>query len=74
ELRQRCPGAVFGCRQHGLPLVMEADLAGDVRLLQQAQGAAEQLMIAHPGLEGAELAPLRARVDRMFAQAEGTLN
>ncbi len=74
DLRQRGPGDVFGSRQHGLPLVKAADLAGDVRLLQQAQGAAEQLMIAHPGLEGAELAPLRARVDRMFAQAEGTLN
>ena len=42
DLKLRGPGDFFGTRQHGLPEMKIADLAGDVEILKLAQEAAEQ--------------------------------
>ena len=67
DLRLRGPGDFFGHRQHGLPQLSIADLTADMRVLKQAQGAAEALLEADPGLCRPEHAGLLARVRRLFA-------
>ena len=74
DLKLRGPGDFFGKRQHGLPQLRVADLAGDMRVLKEAQGAAEALLRAHPGLEGERFAPLRARIAELFERGGGSLN
>ena len=68
DLRLRGPGDFFGQRQHGLPQLRIADLAGDMRVLKEAQQAAQVLLEADPGLSRPEHAPLLGRVRRLFAQ------
>ena len=51
----------------GLPQLAIADLAADMRVLKEAQSAAEELLHADPGLTAPEHAPLLARVRRLFA-------
>ncbi len=67
DLRLRGPGDFFGARQHGLPQLAIADLAGDTRVLKQAQGAAEALLAEDPGLQSPEHAGLLEQVRRLFA-------
>lgn len=67
DLRLRGPGDFFGSRQHGLPQLAIADLAADMRVLKEAQSAAEELLHTDPGLTAPEHAPLLARVRRLFA-------
>ena len=50
DLRLRGPGDFFGQRQHGLPAMKIADLSCDMRLLDEAQTAARQLMERDPEL------------------------
>jgi len=66
DLRLRGPGDFFGTRQHGLPRLRVADLAGDMRLLKEAQAAADELLQENPGLAGEHLAPLRERIQSLF--------
>ena len=66
DLRLRGPGDFFGSRQHGLPAMKIANLSCDMRLLDEAQTAAKQLLAADPALEQAEHAPLRRRIDELF--------
>ena len=68
DLRLRGPGDFFGRRQHGLPQLRVADLAGDMRVLKEAQQAARALLEADPGLQRPEHAPLLGRVKRLFAE------
>ena len=68
DLRLRGPGDFFGSRQHGLPQLGIADLAGDMRVLKEAQGAAEELLAADPVLSRPEHRPLLERVRRLFSQ------
>ena len=68
DLKLRGPGDFFGQRQHGLPQLGIADLAGDMRVLKEAQQAAQVLLEADPGLSRPEHAPLLGRVRRLFAQ------
>ena len=68
DLKLRGPGDFFGQRQHGLPQLGIADLAGDMRVLKEAQQAAQVLLEADPGLSRREHAPLLGRVRRLFAQ------
>ena len=73
DLRLRGPGDFFGSRQHGLPEMHIADLGGDLRVMQAAQEAAEELLRADPELEVPEHAALRAQVERLFAENVGTM-
>ena len=68
DLKLRGPGDFFGQRQHGLPQLGIADLAADMRVLKEAQQAAQKLLEADPGLSRREHAPLLGRVRRLFAQ------
>lgn len=73
DLEMRGAGDFFGTRQHGLPPMKLADLAGDTRLLEQAKREADRLLDRDPQLETEPL--LRARVDKLFARyGEGSLN
>ena len=67
DLAQRGPGDFFGSRQHGLPPLHVADLAGDMALLQSAQEEAAALLARSPSLE--EYPLLREQVARMFRGA-----
>ena len=74
DLRLRGPGDFFGSRQHGLPQMGIADLAGDMRVLKEAQTAAEELLQADPGLKQTEHAPLLHRVKTLFAEQGDVFN
>lgn len=71
DLAQRGPGDFFGKRQHGLPMLKVADLAGDLQLMQCAREEAEALLHDDPALAGYPL--LRERVDRMFRADSGEI-
>lgn len=68
DLEQRGPGDFFGARQHGLPQLHVADLGVDVRLLEQAQTAARELLARDPALQKPEHQPLLHRLRQLFAQ------
>ncbi len=68
DLRLRGPGDFFGKRQHGLPELRAAGFGGDARLLREAQDAAQALLEADPELREEENAPLRRRVEALFAE------
>ena len=68
DLKLRGPGDFFGQRQHGLPQLRIADLAGDMRVLKEAQLAAQDLLERDPGLKRPEHAPLLKQVHRLFEQ------
>ena len=73
DLEMRGAGDFFGTRQHGLPPMKMADLAGDTRLLEQARQEAEALLEQDPELEGQPL--LKAKVQKLFSQyGEGAFN
>ena len=74
DLRLRGPGDFFGSRQHGLPQLGIADLAGDMRVLKEAQSAAEELLWADPGLAMPEHARLLARVKQLFSEQGDVFN
>ena len=74
DLRLRGPGDFFGQRQHGLPTLKAADLSCDMRLLEEAQSAANELLDGDPALSDPAHALLRQRIDRLFAVNEGGLN
>ncbi len=68
DLKLRGPGDFFGQRQHGLPQLRIADLAGDMRVLKEAQLAAQELLEHDPGLKRPEHAPLLKQIHRLFEQ------
>ena len=74
DLKLRGPGDFFGSRQHGLPQLGIADLAGDMRVLKEAQGAAEALLLEDPGLTKRSHRPLLARVRKLFADNPDIFN
>lgn len=74
DLRLRGPGDFFGARQHGLPSLKVADLSCDMRLLDEAQTAAKELMAADPDLAAPEHRHLRKRIDELFALHAESLN
>ena len=74
DLKLRGPGDFFGQRQHGLPQLKVASLAGDMRLLKQAQQAAHDLLAADPALERPEHRPVLERVRRLFAENPDIFN
>ena len=68
DLKLRGPGDFFGQRQHGLPQLRIADLAGDMRVLKEAQLAAQELLERDPGLKRPEHALLLKQIHRLFEQ------
>ena len=74
DLKLRGPGDFFGDRQHGLPQLRVADLAGDTRVLYEAKEAAEKLLRTDPGLEEPEHRPVLDRVRRLFAENPDIFN
>ena len=68
DLKLRGPGDFFGSRQHGLPQLKIADLAGDMRLLKEAQEAARLLLEDDPKLEAAGNQNLRRKVVSLFEE------
>ena len=74
DLRLRGPGDFFGSRQHGLPQLGIADLAGDMRVLKEAQNAAEELLRADPGLTLPGHARLLERVKKLFSEQGDVFN
>ena len=74
DLKARGPGDFFGNRQHGLPQLKLADLTGDVRLLHEAQEAANRLLSQDPDLSRPEHWPVFQRVRQIFADTPDIFN
>ena len=74
DLKLRGPGDFFGSRQHGLPEMHIAELTGSMDTLKEAQEAAKALIARDPTLSGADLAPLRNHIARLFELKENTWN
>ena len=74
DLKLRGPGDFFGKRQHGLPQLRMADLAGDTRLLGEAQDAAKELLAEDPALERGENRPVLERVQALFTRHGDSMN
>jgi len=74
DLKLRGPGDFFGARQHGLPQLKIADLAGDMRLLREAQDAARELLARDPRLSRPEHQPLLSKVKALFADNPNIFN
>ena len=74
DLKLRGPGDFFGSRQHGLPQMELADLAGDMRLLSEAQDSARRLLMADPTLSQPENRPVLERVRTLFADTPDIFN
>ena len=74
DLKQRGPGDFFGNRQHGLPQMKIADLAGDMRLLSRAQEAARHLLAEDPHLSRPDNRPVLERVRHLFADTPDMFN
>ena len=74
DLKLRGPGDFFGSRQHGLPQMKLADLAGDMRLLSEAQASARRLLMADPTLSQPENRPVLERVRTLFADTPDIFN
>ncbi|MCI8595077.1 MAG: ATP-dependent DNA helicase RecG [Oscillospiraceae bacterium] len=74
DLKLRGPGDFFGARQHGLPAMKLVGQSLDMRLLKEAQTAAEELLRGDPELTKAEHAPLRRRVEALFRDQSERLN
>ncbi|MCI9264844.1 MAG: ATP-dependent DNA helicase RecG [Oscillospiraceae bacterium] len=68
DLELRGPGDFFGRRQHGLPTLQAADLAGDTRVLKEAQEAAGELLETDPDLRAPEHQTIKEKVRRLFAE------
>ena len=69
DLKVRGPGEFFGSRQHGMPEMKLADLTGDMRVLQEAQMAAGELLDGDPDLVRPENRPVLERVRQLFADS-----
>ena len=74
DLELRGPGDFFGERQHGLPVLKAADLAGDTRVLKEAQEAAGEVLETDPDLTGPGHEGLLEKVKRLFAEEGDIFN
>ena len=74
DLELRGPGDFFGQRQHGLPTLRCADLAGDTRVLKEAQAAALDLLTQDPELTRPDHTLLVQRVRTLFSEEGDIFN
>lgn len=74
DLRLRGPGDFFGKRQHGLPEMKVANFATDIKVLQKAKEAADELVSDDPELSKPENAGLKDYIDAMFRKSEDIFN
>ncbi len=74
DLKARGPGDFFGARQHGLPQLHSASLSADVRLIQSAQRAAQDILCADPELTGPEHRMMWPRLRQLFAENPDIFN
>lgn len=73
DLELRGPGDFFGSRQHGLPVLKIADMAGDSRQLYEAAQAAKEIIEADPSLSLPKHAVLKEHVEALFSPERGNL-
>lgn len=74
DLKIRGPGDFFGSRQHGLPEMHIADLGTDMRLMKQAQDAANSLLDSDPQLNKTENSALKQRIHELFDLNSDSMN
>ncbi len=74
DLRLRGEGQVLGERQHGLPQMRLASIAGDAELLEQARADSDAIVDADPGMTSPVHAPLAESVRRAFGKAWEKVN
>lgn len=74
DLKLRGPGDFFGARQHGLPQLRVADLAGDLQVLQEAREAAETLLHDDPQLRKPENHYVLDRIRGLFENNPNIFN
>ena len=74
DLKLRGPGDFFGARQHGLPQLRVADLAGDMRVLQEAREAVEWVLQADPGLQKRENRGMLNHIKSLFRDCRDSFN
>jgi len=74
DLKLRGPGEFFGSRQHGLPAAGAALLAGDLRLMKEAQEAAHSLLRQDAALSQLEHGEILAHVKQLFGENAGIFN
>jgi ATP-dependent DNA helicase RecG len=73
DLRMRGPGEFLGTRQSGLPELSMLRTGFDSRLLEQARGAAIEVLDKDPYLERPEHLALRTRMREFWATAVSDL-
>ena len=74
DLKLRGSGEFFGSRQHGLPAAGAALLAGDLRLMKEAQEAAHSLLRQDAALSQPEHGEILAHVKQLFGESAGIFN
>ena len=74
DLELRGPGDFFGQRQHGLPTLRAADLAGDTRVLKEAQETAQRLLAEDPELTAPNHRKIMEKIRRLFAEEGDIFN
>jgi len=73
DLEIRGPGDFFGNMQHGLPGLRLANLASDMRVLKEAQEAAQELLKRDPELKERENKLFRNKIAEMFSEENGNI-
>ncbi len=75
DLKLRGPGDFFGKKQHGLPQLKIADIAGDMELMKTTQMVARRIIDEDSELKLPKNGGLRVEVIRLFAKSgENSLN
>ena len=74
DLKLRGPGDFFGSRQHGLPEMHIANFATDLAVLNQAQEAANEIILADPDLTKPENRKLSEQIERLLETNADRIN